>query len=406
MKRSIPFSTLQEINKKSKGRPTFLFGASHIAEKTDRILTEKKIKAIIDNDSNLWGNSYCDVEIFPPSHLNNFSSNKPFIIICTTSFREVSEQLEDIGYIAELDFFVSPILNDLRIINELESIETKILFSSGSPKQKNQEYGGGIYELNVSRDKWTNKKIISGNCYGLIKLNNNFISVDTEIGIFEFDNDYNILRAKKLPSDIRAHGVSFSKKHNKFFVVSSRRDAIFILDDGFNVLEQINISFKRERTSSAHHHCNDCLVVEDSLYVSMFSQTGNWKKDVFDGAILEYDIVTGNLIGPVIKDLWMPHNITMIQGSLHVLNSLQGQLLTNNSQIVGEFPAFTRGLANDGIFYYVGQSRNRNFSKNIGLSNNISIDAGIIIFDAQTKVSRFLQLPPKISEIHSILLID
>ena len=33
-----------------------------------------------------------------------------------------------------------------------------------------------------------------------------------------------------------------------------------------------------------------------------------------------------------------------------------------------------------------------------------SYDAGIIIFDDQTKVSRFLQLPPKISEIHSILI--
>jgi len=137
----------------------------------------------------------------------------------------------------------------------------------------------------------------------------------------------------------------------------------------------------------------------------MFSLTGNWRRDIFDGVVLEYDIETNNLIGPVMKDLWMPHNIKFIDGSLHILNSLQGQLKTNNAKVIGEFPAFTRGLDHDGIFYYIGQSRNRNYSKNLGISNNISIDAGIIVFDSQTKVSRFLQLPPKLSEIHSIQLL-
>jgi len=136
----------------------------------------------------------------------------------------------------------------------------------------------------------------------------------------------------------------------------------------------------------------------------MFSQTGNWKLDIFDGAILEFDIDTKKLVGPVVRDLWMPHNVKVIDGSLTLLDSLKGQLLTNNAQISGDFPAFTRGLDYDGQYYYIGQSRNRNYSKNLGLSKNISIDAGIIIFDNQTKVSRFLQLPPKLSEIHSIVL--
>ena len=138
----------------------------------------------------------------------------------------------------------------------------------------------------------------------------------------------------------------------------------------------------------------------------MFSMTGNWMRDVFDGAILEYDIVTKELVGPVIQNLWMPHNIKFIEGSLHVLDSLPGQLKTNNAKVIGEFPAFTRGLAHDGVYYFIGQSRNRNYSKNIGVSKNVSIDAGIIDFDGYTKASRFLQLPPKISELHSILLID
>ena len=406
MKREIPFTSLRDINTKCKGKSIVLFGVGNIAHKTARILAGKKITAVVDNVSNLWGQMDLGVEVLSPDYLKSPEGKDSFVIICTTSFVEVSDQLLALGFSAEVDFYVSPILNDLRIIDELETIQKKLLFTSGSPKDDDELYGGGVYELNVNGDNWAHKKVISGNCYGLIKHSNNYISVDTEIGIFEFDENYEIIRSKKLPDGMRAHGVDYSKKYNRYFVVGSRKDAVLVLDDNFNILDHINISHKKERTGKPQHHCNDCLVVDDSLYVTMFSLTGNWKRDVYDGVVLEYDIVTNKMIGTVIKDLWMPHNVKFIEGSIHVLNSLQGQLKTNNANIIGEFPAFTRGLDHDGIFYYIGQSRNRNYSKNIGVSNNISIDAGVIVFDAHTKASRFLQLPPKISEIHSIVLLD
>ena len=402
MKREIPFTTLQDINKKSNGRDIVLFGSGIIAEKTARILTEKNIVAIVDNASNLWGQKQLGVNIISPKYLQGEGKNS-FVLICTTSFVEVAAQLDLFGMKAEYNYYVSPVMNDLRIIDELETIEKRMLFTSGSPKVDNDSFGGGIYEMNVKGDEWEHKKVISGNCYGLIKYGDNFISVDTERGIFEFNQDYKIVRQGELPSGIRAHGIDYSEKHEKFFVVGSYLDGVIILDKEFNILDQINISYKRERTGKPDHHCNDCLVVEDSLYVSMFSMTGNWKRDVFDGAILEYDLVTKELVGPVIQNLWMPHNIKFIEGSLHVLDSLPGQLKTNNAKVIGEFPAFTRGLAHDGVYYFIGQSRNRNYSKNIGVSKNVSIDAGIIVFDGYTKASRFLQLPPKISEFRFIV---
>ena len=102
----------------------------------------------------------------------------------------------------------------------------------------------------------------------------------------------------------------------------------------------------------------------------------------------------------------MPHNISFHDGSLAVLDSLRGELKSNNSRVIGKFPAFTRGLDFDGVYYYVGQSRNRNYSKNLGLSLNISIDTGIIIFDPVTKASRTIHLPQKLSEIHTILVLE
>ena len=405
MDRKIPFSNLQDINKKCKGKNIVLFGCGNIAEKTARILTENKIKAIVDNASNVWGQTQLDIEITSPDYLKNERKNS-FVLICTTSFVEVAMQLNSFGMIAERDYYVSPILNDLRIIDELETIKQRMLFTSGSPNVDNKNFGGGIYEMYVDGDKWNHKKVISGNCYGLIKYGKNFISVDTERGIFEFDQNYKIIRQKELPKGMRAHGLDYSIKHKKFFIVGSYLDAVVILNDDFSFVNQINISNKKERTGQPQHHCNDCLVVDESLYISMFSMTGNWKRDIFDGVVLEYDIVTNELVGTVIQNLWMPHNIKYIEGSLHVLDSLPGQLKTNNANVIGEFPAFTRGLAHNGVYYFIGQSRNRNYSKNIGISKNISIDAGVIVFDAHTKASRFLQLPPKISELHSILLIN
>ena len=42
-------------------------------------------------------------------------------------------------------------------------------------------------------------------------------------------------------------------------------------------------------------------------------------------------------------------------------------------------------------------------AKVIGVSNNISIDCGIIVFDAELNVSRFVQLPYSIGQIHHIM---
>ena len=404
MNDNIPFTTIKDLNINSKGKEIVLFGAGPISEKTFRLLDGKKINSIVDNVENLWGKVELGLEILSPETI--MKKNNLFIIICTTSFSEVSNQLKDYGLKQNIDYCVSPILSDLRIIDELQSISKRMIFTSGSPKVDDPMYGGGVYELTVDGDEWNYKKVISANCYGLIKFNDNFISVDENIGIFEFDRDYKIIRSKKLPLGVRAHGIQYSKKYKNFFVVGSYYDGVLILDEKFNIADNINLSYKKERYGVPKHHCNDCLVVDDSLFISMFSITGNWQNDSFDGGVVEYDILTKEKIGSVVVNLWMPHNIQMINGSMHVLNSLQGQLLTNNFQVIGEFPAFSRGLDFDGEFYYIGQSRNRNYSKNIGLSKNISIDAGIIVFDTYTKASRLLQLPPKISEIHSILVIN
>ena len=401
MKNKIPFSNLREINNNQKNRKIIFFGAGNIAEKTNRILNNHKKGFIVDNSSNLWGDKQFDLIVKNPTNLKN-KNKKYFIIICTTSFNEVSEQLRQYGYKSNSDFIVSPILNDLRAINEMEELKKTLVFSSGGVKSNNPNEGGGIYKLEIDGLSWNYDKKISGNCYGIIRYEKNFISVDANLGIFEFDKNFKIIRSKKLPKHSRGHGVHYNEHRSEFYVTCSYLDAILVFDKKFKLKNKIQISNKINYDKTPHHHCNDCVSYKNSVYVSMFSKSGNWKLDSFDGAILEIDLIKNKVANSLKEDLWMPHNPKIINGSFYVLDSLRGTLRGNNFNVIGSFPAFTRGLAYDGNFFYIGQSRNRNFSRNIGINNNTSIDTGIVIFDEQKKISRFLQLSSKISEIHAI----
>ncbi len=404
MNNIIPFTTIKELNSLIKNRKVVLFGAGNIAEKTARIIDQKKIAFITDNASNLWGDKQINLIVKNPSNLKKFN-REYFVIICTTSFSEVSDQLKKYGFKSN-EFAVTPILNDLRSIDNLEKIKKKIIFSSGSPKKNSPDSGGGIYQIELNGTKWNCKKKISGNCYGIIKYENNFISIDADLGIFEFDKSFKILRSKKLPKHSRGHGIHFNKKRSEFYVVCSYLDSILVLDKKFNIKSKIRVSDKINHEKMPCHHCNDCFSYNNSLFVTMFSKSGNWKIDSFDGAILEIDLIKRKPTSVILDNLWMPHNPKIINGSFYVLDSLRGTLRGNNFNIIGTFPAFTRGLAHDGNYFYIGQSRNRNFSRNIGVNNNTSIDAGIIIFDEEKKISRFLQVSSEISEIHSIEFID
>tara|TARA_Y100001933_G_scaffold264903_1_gene333398 strand:- start:1660 stop:2874 length:1215 start_codon:yes stop_codon:yes gene_type:complete len=404
MKDNIPFSNWKIINKHRRSRDFAFFGCGNIAEKTQRQIKSNNIKYIYDNANSLHGTEFLGKKVRNPE--NNINKENQYIIITSTSFREISEQLIINGLKPEIDFSISPVLNDLKIIDDLESINKKILFTSGAPSLDNNRYGGGIYEMSITNDEFTYSKIYSGNVYGLIEKDSKYIAVDIEMGIVTLDKQYQLIDSVKLPKGARGHGIQYNEIKNEFYICCSKRDSILFLNDDLTIKYELFLSKKFSKYNEPSHHCNDCFYDNGYLYVSMFSISGNWKNDIFDGGIVEIDIETKEITNILCNNLWMPHNITKIDGGISLLESLPGRLLANNLQEIVKFSGFARGLDNDGVYYYIGQSRNRNFSKNIGLSNNISIDAGIIIYDSITKVSRFLQLPARLSEIHTIKVIN
>ena len=76
----------------------------------------------------------------------------------------------------------------------MESLKKKIIFTSGARPIDNKKYGGGIYLLTVNGNEFKVEKKISGNSYGLIRFENNYVAIDNEHGIIEFNHKFEILR--------------------------------------------------------------------------------------------------------------------------------------------------------------------------------------------------------------------
>jgi len=107
------------------------------------------------------------------------------------------------------------------------------------------------------------------------------------------------------------------------------------------------------------------------------------------------------MLGPVVSDLWMPHNVKVIDGMLCYLDSMRGNFHMTTHKIASTFNGFIRGLDYDGKFYLIGQSVHRYFDRMKGFSNNIALDCGFHLFDDTSKGCRFFAMP-EILDVHTL----
>lgn len=396
----ISIMNFKEINQKNR---IVLFGAGYIAEKTFKKIMTPSIR-VVDNSINMQGSARAKLGgavVESPSSL----SVNDFVIICSTALDAIRNQLTEIGLKENENFSASPLLDNYIAIEKLEKFNCRFIFSSGSAPASN--YGGGLYLGEVSKGDFKFKRLHSGFTYGMVQTKYGVYFVDTDEGIFQYDDEKGIVsKIADLPADSRAHGISYNEDYDHFYVSCSNLDAVIEFSSDFRELRRFSMSGKKVHTGNPHHHINDNCSYGDSLFVSMFSSTGNWKEGIFDGVVTEFCLKEGVRKTDVIRNLYMPHNVVNLNDGLCVLDSLRGHLLASNGEVSGTFPGFTRGVDFDGELYLIGQSKNRNYSKVVGLSNNISIDCSIILFDPKRKVSRSFQLPLGIGEIHSIKVLE
>ncbi|EQB34426.1 hypothetical protein M947_11125 [Sulfurimonas hongkongensis] len=386
----------KDIISKCRDKKVVFWGNGEWVEKTIKLLNLVPTY-IIDNNKSIQGHYEKGVKIIDYKDL--IDKENYFIIITTGSFKGLVRELKEKSLIEGEDFVCSPVLNNLKIRDEIIFLDKNILFSVPAPACDK----GGVYVYNTKTKNLN--QIFSGKSRGLAK-SENYICLGDEIeGIILFDHKLNIVNKIQVLDNSIAHGVSISEKHNKIFMGNSGRDSVSIFDLSTGKhLDEIKISDKFSSSQEAQHNVNDVFFDEntETLLISMFSFTGNWRKGVYDGGVLEYDLKTRKINGPIIENMWMPHSIQIIDNNMVLLDSMRGDLYKTNNKIIGNFDGFIRGIDKDDKFFYIAQSSHRYFDRLKDISLNISLNCGIYIFDENTKASMFHSFP-EIENIHSVI---
>lgn len=376
-------------------RELVLFGCGPVAENYLYL----KPSFIVDNNPDMEGSVFHGVAVKKPSILNQLSSSYR-IIICTTSVGEVIEQLKGYGFKLNVDIELASGLEENYEISKLESNKFKFLISCGLPSTAESLSGGGIYSVEETESYPLVKNIYKGNTHGLIKYNDGYAFTCQGEGVFLLDQELNIKEKISLPKGLRPHGLRRYK--DCWVVASSLTDSIIGFDATGTELFKYAFSDKFKNYGSAQHHCNDLEVIDDYAYVSMFSVTGSYKRNIFDGGILEINLLTGEK-KVVVNNLTMPHNITYSSTGFVVLNSFKGELLSSGLEKQLTLPGFLRGFDEDESYWFLGESKNRNFSRLNKGRSPVSIDTKITIVNKKLNVSRSIPLMRPISEIHSVV---
>ena len=392
----------QELNRKKQNKKIIYFGEGEWIDKTISKL-DLDGDFIVDNNKFVQGRTYLGLTIHSPEKLKTINKDKYMILIMTTGYWAVCDQLESYGFEAGKHFAVSPSLKNYKVIEDIQSVSTQLLISCYDTEDK--DFGGGLYHYDINEMSY--QKVFSGRCHGISCYGEHFYVIDDSVtGVRIFDNKLVEEKILTLPKGIGPHGIAYHPDEQCIAVAQSSTDSVCFYDtNDSSLLNQINISDKYQHTNVAQHHINDIMILGNSLYVSMFSITGNWKRGVFDGGILEYNIKTGKCYGTVVSNLWCPHSILLANNAISYLDSMRGDLYDTTWIKITSIPGWARGLAFDGHYYFIGQSLHRHLDRLTGASNNIPINAGIYIVDPVTKATRFLHLP-EITNIHALSVYD
>lgn len=148
-------------------------------------------------------------------------------------------------------------------------------------------------------------------------------------------------------------------------------------------------------------------------YVTAMSETNvkeGWRPSkVTSGCVL--DVPSGRIVA---RGFAMPHSPRLHAGELWLLDSGHGQLLRLNAEtgekdIIGDLPGYTRGLAFQGRFAFVGLSRIRETSTFGGLplaARRASLKCGLAVIDITSRQCvATLEFKAGVSEIFDVQLL-
>jgi hypothetical protein len=372
-----------------------LIGAGHIAERFIKKNSDKLCK-VYDNNQNLHGTLLLGKKVYPVQNLTDEIEGT--ILICTTSIREIESQLTELSI--SMDVKIPPELEEFDKQSKILDKKGQYLIASGLPSNNFHNVKGGLFLIEESDQEVMVNTILSGPCHSVVRYGENYFVSHQEEGIIKLDQDFNILEKITLPQGCRPHGLMLNDTH--FYVVASNFDAVIEVNRKDESTKILKLSNKFEKFKSPQHHANDIEVIGEYAYVSMFSTSGNWKRGIYDGGLIEIDLSNGKT-RELSFDLKLPHSVRSVDGSLIILNSFLGEFEGFKKFPKLRFNGFLRGFDHDEDYFYLAESRNRNSTGLIRESLPSSINSNLIIVDRISNYSRTIPLPHNISEIHSVL---
>ena len=379
-------------------KKTVLFGAGLVAEQNLYLNPD----VIVDNNPDIHGDTFYDITVHSPSILDG-KSEEYNVVICTTSVGEVRKQLISYGFKWGVNAYPADQLVEQVAISDLEDASFSFLVCSGLPSTASSFSGGGIHLVKESGDYPEIVTVYEGNTHNIIRREEGgFAFTCAGKGIVIMDDAFQITNVVEIDKGLRPHGLRQYK--DGWLLVSSAQDCVIGVDKQGKEIFRHMLSDKLEHYETAQHHCNDVAVSGEYAYVSMFSATGNFKRNIFDGAVVEINLTNGEQ-KTIINSLTMPHNISIHDNEFYVLDSFKGTLLGKGLNKLAQLPGFLRGFDLNQEYYFLGESKNRNFSRLMPDRTPVSIDSRITIVHRKHGFSRSIPLPRKISEIHSVILL-
>ena len=368
-----------------------------------KVLRKQRPELIIDSNKSLDGEEFEGIPIVSPDKINTKDWKKYYVVICTSAFVAVTNELISYGLTQNINFSVIPDLKDIQLVEDVASFEHEFLATSsdhdGMGTQRGSSLGGGIYYCKLDSNGLIFEKKLSGQ-YREIKFHDDkFYAVDGFSNkLTVFDKDYKILENIDLKYS-NCCGIEIID--NYIYIANSSRDSIIVLDSNLAQIEESFISELSSEKGNSRHHINDLSSVNGQLIVTMFSYSGFWRNGVFDGHLvsLNSELKIDRIL---YSGLSQPHTPRLYDGEVSFADSFAGELVHGTKGTILQVDGFVRGIEKVGPTWILGQSQTLYLERRVGRSGKVFLNTGVYIYNEDSKIYAFHAMHG-IKNIHSLI---
>ena len=219
-------------------------------------------------------------------------------------------------------------------------------------------------------------------------------------------------RTSHVTGYIDIHELAFAG--DELWIVNTHFSCLCTLDPRYSFVPRWRPPFVTEIRRNDRCHLNGLAVVDaQPKYVTAFAETDTkegWRQHKRDGGCV-IDVTNNHILA---RGFSMPHSPRVADNKLWLLDSGNGRLVTvdvkdGSTNVVAEFPGYTRGLAIHGPYAFVGLSKVREKSVFGGIRLEETVPepkCGVWVVDTRTgQHVGFIEFEKTIDEVFDVQLL-